>query len=344
MKITFRSPSNLAIVKYWGKYGRQLPRNASISLTLDNAYSETCLEYEEKEDNREITLDFYFEGKVNEAFGKRILKFLNSVSDELPFLKEYHLTIHSHNSFPHSAGIASSASSMSALALCLCRMEQQVAYTLPAEEMFYRRASYFSRLASGSACRSLYPYAASWGVTTQIQGSSDEFATPCANLLHDVFKSFHDDILIISQSEKSVSSSAGHELMEGNPFAPLRYELADRNLGNLMQAFATGDLETFGTIAEEEALMLHALMMTSHPSYILMEGGSVDAIKKVRNFRNDTKLPLYFSLDAGPNLHLLYPDSIAAEVKPFIKAELSKFCESGRVIEDRVGKGAIELK
>jgi diphosphomevalonate decarboxylase len=132
--------------------------------------------------------------------------------------------------------------------------------------------------------------------------------------------------------------------MEGNPFAPLRYELADRNLGNLMQAFATGDLETFGTIAEEEALMLHALMMTSHPSYILMEGGSVDAIKKVRNFRNDTKLPLYFSLDAGPNLHLLYPDSIAAEVKPFIKAELSKFCESGRVIEDRVGKGAIELK
>ena len=343
MKITFRSPSNLAIVKYWGKYGRQLPRNASISLTLDNAYSETSLEYVEKEDNREITLDFYFEGKVNEAFGKRILKFLNSVSDELPFLKAYHLTIHSHNSFPHSAGIASSASSMSALALCLCRMEQQVAYTLPAEEMFYRRASYFSRLASGSACRSLYPYAASWGVTTQIQGSSDEFATPCANLLHDVFKSFHDDILIISQSEKSVSSSAGHELMEGNPFAPLRYELADRNLGTLMQAFAAGDLETFGTIAEEEALMLHALMMTSHPSYILMEGGSVDAIKKVRNFRNDTKLPLYFSLDAGPNLHLLYPDSIAAEVKPFIQAELSKFCESGRVIEDRVGKGAVEI-
>ena len=343
MKITFRSPSNLAIVKYWGKYGRQLPRNASISLTLENAYSETSLEYAEKEDDSEITLDFFFEGKTNEAFGKRILKFLNSVSGELPFLKEYHLTIHSHNSFPHSAGIASSASSMSALALCLCRMEQQVAYTLPAEEMFYRRASYFSRLASGSACRSVYPYAASWGKTAQIQDSSDEFATPCANVLHDVFKTFHDDILIISQSEKSVSSSAGHELMEGNPFAPLRYELADKNLATLMHAFAAGDLETFGTIAEEEALMLHALMMTSQPSYILMEGGSVDAIKKVRNFRNDTKLPLYFSLDAGPNLHLLYPDSIAAQVKPFIKEELSKFCESGRVIEDRVGKGAVEI-
>jgi diphosphomevalonate decarboxylase len=344
MKITFRSPSNLAIVKYWGKFGRQLPRNASISLTLDNAYSETSLEYIEKVDNSEITLDFYFEGKVNEAFGKRILKFLNAVSDELPFLKEYHLIIHSHNSFPHSAGIASSASSMSALALCLCRMEQHVAYTLPSEEMFYRRASYFSRLASGSACRSLYPYAASWGKTSHIADSSDEYATPCASSLHDIFKTFHDDILIISQSEKSVSSSAGHDLMEGNPFAPLRYELADKNLATLMHAFAAGDLETFGTIAEEEALMLHALMMTSHPSYILMEGGSVDAIKKVRNFRNDTKLPLYFSLDAGPNLHLLYPDNIADQVKPFIQNELSKFCEAGRVIEDRVGKGAVELK
>jgi hypothetical protein len=79
------------------------------------------------------------------------------------------------------------------------------------------------------------------------------------------------------------------------------------------------------------------------PPKTVMEGGSVDAIKKVRNFRNDTKLPLYFSLDAGPNLHLLYPDSIAAQVKPFIKEELSKFCESGRVIEDRVGKGAVEI-
>jgi diphosphomevalonate decarboxylase len=344
MKITFRSPSNLAIIKYWGKHGRQLPRNASISLTLNNAYSETSLEYVEKEDDSEITLDFFFEGLPNEAFGKRILKFLNSVSVELPFLREYHLTIHSKNSFPHSAGIASSASSMSALALCLCQMEREVAYTLPAEEMFYQRASYFSRLASGSACRSIYPYAASWGKTTHIAGSSDEYATPCANQLHDVFKSFHDDILIISHDEKSVSSSAGHELMEGNPFAPLRYELADKNMGKLMHALKEGDLDTFGIIAEEEALMLHALMMTSHPSYILMEGGSVEAIKRVRNFRKESKLPLYFSLDAGPNLHLLYPDSIVNEVKSFIQSDLVQLCQGGKVIEDTVGMGAISIK
>lgn len=340
MSIIWRSPSNLAIVKYWGKHGRQLPRNASISLTLENAFSETRLEYHEKSDNKSISLDFFFEGQANEAFGNRILKFLNSVVGEFPFLFDYHLTIHSSNSFPHSAGIASSASSMSALALCLCQMEREVAYTLPAEEVFYRRASYFARLASGSACRSIYPYAASWGETQHIVGSSDEFATPFATDLHEVFKTFHDDILIVSKAEKSVSSSAGHELMEGNPFAPLRYGLADKNLGTLLAAMRNGDLETFGTIAEEEALMLHALMMTSQPSYILMEGNSIEAIKQVRAWREATGKPLYFSLDAGPNLHLLYPDEIVTEVQSFIKSDLAPLCQDGKWIADRVGKGA----
>lgn len=339
MSISWRSPSNLAIVKYWGKHGRQLPRNASISLTLDNAYTETSLTYKEKSTTG-ISLDFYFEGEKNEAFAKRIQKYLESVLSELPFLEEYHLEIRSHNSFPHSAGIASSASSMSALALCLCDMEREVAITLPAEEMFYQRASYFSRLASGSACRSIYPYAASWGISPYIESSSDEFATACADLLHPVFKSFHDDILIVSKEEKSVSSSAGHQLMEGNPFASLRYELADKNMQMLLPAMKTGDLETFGTIAEEEALMLHALMMTSKPSYILMEGNSIEMIKRVQAWRKDTGHQLYFSLDAGPNLHLLYPDSIVTEVQGFIKSELAQLCEDNKWIPDRVGQGA----
>ncbi len=342
MSISWRSPSNLAIVKYWGKHGRQLPQNASISLTLENAYTETHLDYKEK-DSRGVSLDFYFEGQKNDAFAARIQKYLESVLQELPFLEEYHLEIRSSNSFPHSAGIASSASSMSALALCLCDMERQVAITLPSEEVFYQRASYFARLASGSACRSIYPVAASWGKTAHIEGSSDEFANPCKQLLAPVFSDFHDDILIVSKQEKSVSSSAGHQLMEGNPFAPLRYELADKNMKVLLLAMQAGDLETFGRIAEEEALMLHALMMTSQPSYILMEANSIELIKRVRAWRKDTGQPLYFSLDAGPNLHLLYPDSIVEEVQVFIQSDLAPLCEDGKWIADRVGQGPQRL-
>ena len=97
MKISWKSPSNLAIVKYWGKYGQQLPRNASISFTLDHAYTETHLSYKEKEDDGKISLDFKFEGAENKAFADKIERFLGSLLEEFPFLTSYHLSIESSN-------------------------------------------------------------------------------------------------------------------------------------------------------------------------------------------------------------------------------------------------------
>ncbi len=123
-KISWRSPSNIAIIKYWGKHGVQLPRNPNISFTLDKAFTETTLAFKIKEKkDGEISLNFLFENTPNEPFRLKQLKFLRSIVHIFPFLTDYELDISSHNSFPHSAGIASSASSMSALALCLCEME-----------------------------------------------------------------------------------------------------------------------------------------------------------------------------------------------------------------------------
>jgi len=342
-KITWRSPSNLALVKYWGKHGRQLPNNASISLTLQNAYSETSLVYEEKEDDGNVEIEFLFEGKENEAFRAKIVKFLSGITELLPFLTAYKLKIESHNSFPHSAGIASSASSMSALALCLCSMEREVSITMPNEEMFFRKASDIARLGSGSASRSIYPHLALWGKTDLAAGSSDEYAIPYGDKVHDVFHTFHDDILMVSKQEKSVSSTAGHALMEGNPFAEIRYQQAHENLKRLLVALKEGDLTTFGEITEEEALQLHALMMTSKPSYILMEGNSIELIKRVQAWRKKTGNHLYFSLDAGPNLHLLYPDAIKKEVTAFIESDLLHLCENKQYLQDVVGLGPQKL-
>lgn len=343
MKITWRSPSNLALIKYWGKYGRQLPKNASISFTLQNAYSETSLSYEEKEDDGNIEVSFLFEQKENEAFRAKIVKFLSSITEYFPFLTAYKLHIESHNSFPHSAGIASSASSMSALALCLCSMERQVSITLPNEELFFRKASDIARLGSGSASRSIYPHLALWGTTNLASGSSNEYAIPFGAKVHEVFHSFHDDILMVSKGEKSVSSTAGHALMNNNPFAEVRYQQAHQNLEKLLPALEKGDLSTFGQIVEQEALQLHALMMTSEPSYILMEGHSIELIKRIRAWRQQTGKHLYFSLDAGPNLHLLYPDDIHQEVTTFIQKELVQFCEGQHYLQDQVGAGPIQL-
>ena len=138
-------------------------------------------------------------------------------------------------------------------------------------------------------------------------------------MVDPIFHTFHDDIMIVSKQEKSVSSRAGHALMEGNPFADIRYQQAHSNLSTLMTAMKDGDLSTFGRIVEQEALQLHALMMTSNPSYILMEAHSIEMIKRIRTWREETNLPLYFSLDAGPNLHLLYPHQHANDIQAFIK-------------------------
>ncbi len=343
-KITWRSPSNLAIIKYWGKYGQQMPRNASISFTLDKAFTETSIEYSPKTGPDEgIDLTFYFDGVKNEAFGNKLLKFLGNLTKIFPFLKQLKLVIKSTNSFPHSSGIASSASSMSAIALCLCSMEEQFFGTLKNDEAFRKKASFVARLGSGSACRSVYEKASIWGEIDDVPGSSNYYGIAAADLLHPNFHDFHDAILIVSTGEKAVSSTAGHALMEGNLFAEKRYLQAKNRFQYLISAFKSGDFEKFGQIAEGEALTLHALMMMSTPPYILMKPNSLAIIDKVRRYREETKNPLYFSLDAGPNLHLLYPDAIKNEVKLFIESELLQFCEREHWIDDKVGLGPLQL-
>lgn len=341
--VGWRSPSNLAIIKYWGKHGVQLPRNPSISFTLENACTNTWIDYKPKSSiDPNVSLDFFFNDQSNEDFKAKVHKFLSGLTEIFPFLKQLHLTIRSTNSFPHSAGIASSASSMSALALCLCSMEKNLFGTLQKASEFKQKASYLARLGSGSACRSIYGGMAIWGVTSEVASASNEYAVPFTEL-NEVFKTYHDDILIISKGEKSVSSRAGHELMDSNIYAQNRYEQARQRFRALLSALKTGDIEAFGKIAEAEALALHALMLLSNPPFMLLKPNTVAAIEKVQQFRNDTRLPLYFSLDAGPNLHLLYPENIQPDVKRFIDNELIQFCENKQYIQDKVGSGPIEL-
>ncbi|MFT4971708.1 MAG: diphosphomevalonate decarboxylase, partial [Saprospiraceae bacterium] len=206
-KVLWRSPSNLAIVKYWGKYGVQLPRNPSVSFTLENAFTETVLGYTPRTSGKEgVQLDFLFHGEMNEPFRLKMVNFLESITDIFPFLNQMDLRVQSANSFPHSAGIASSASSMSALALCLCSVEDELFDSLGDDAAFEKKASFVSRLGSGSACRSIFGTMGLWGEMDGVEGSSNLYALPYADKVHDVFKTFHDDILIASKAEKSVSS------------------------------------------------------------------------------------------------------------------------------------------
>ena len=309
-------------------------------MTLEHAFTETHLFYKPK-DNSTETLKFSFDNKENRAFEARIALVLKSWKEYLPFLDIIDIDIHSKNSFPHSAGIASSASAMSALALCIVSLEQLI-YKRFSDKEFFQKASYLSRLASGSACRSLFPCYSVWGRTDHIQGSHDAYAIAMERF-DPIFASLHDDIVIVSSDEKSVSSSAGHALMNDHPFAESRYTQARKHVEELNQVLKSGDIDRFGEIAELEALTLHALMMCSQPSYTLLQPNTLVVLNKIKEFRRDAKLPVYFSLDAGPNPHILYPTSIKASVQQFIEAEIKPLAEGGMILNDHCGKGPVQI-
>ncbi|MCU0450777.1 MAG: diphosphomevalonate decarboxylase [Bernardetiaceae bacterium] len=338
--IVWQCPSNIALVKYWGKHGVQLPQNPSVSFTLQQACTQMELRYTPN-GGPAWTLNFWFEDQPNEKFREKIAQFLRSQAPEMPFLAGLDLQIRSRNTFPHSAGIASSASSMGALALCLSTLASQVAGHAPAPAEFYRQASRWARLASGSACRSVYGGATVWGSTPAVPGSSDEFAVPLPTALHPEFADYHDTILIVSGAEKSVSSRAGHALMQGHPYAQVRYQQARTHTTTLVEVLANGDLATFIEIVENEALTLHGLMMNSSPSFTLMQPNTLAIIARLRAYRQATGIPVCFTLDAGPNVHLLYPAAHEAPVMAWVRDQLAPLCENGRYLPDQLGAGPI---
>ncbi len=342
-KVNWKAPSNIAIVKYWGKKGNQIPANPSLSFTLETSATTTSIAYEllDKKNER-FSYDLFFDGKPNIDFRAKIDDFFTRIEEYVPFLKSYHLRIDTSNSFPHSSGIASSASGFAALSLCLTEIEAELSDGI-AEDLFLTKASFLARLGSGSAARSIQGPLMHWGHHPGTKGSSDLFAIPYPDEIHPVFKNFHDAIMLVDRGAKAVSSTQGHALMKGHFYADKRFEQAHSNLEKLAVVFKEGDLSGFITIMENEALSLHAMMMTSIPYYLLMKPQTVAIIEKVWKYRSATGIPLGFTLDAGANVHLLFPGERSEEVYRFIKSELIEHCDKGGMLIDKVGAGGVKL-
>lgn len=341
--VGWKSPSNIALVKYWGKRKGQIPENSSVSITLKESFTGTFLHFSPSGNRKGELKSFSFGGKEEASFSSRIGSYLESVRTLYPFLVDYDLRIESSNSFPHSSGIASSASAMSALALCLTSMERVLFDSPSDDESFFRKASYAARIGSGSAARSVYPGYVLWGKVPEVPQSENEFAVPLGYMVHDELKDIHDAILIVDESPKPVSSSRGHALMESNPWARVRYEQAARNTSRLLEVISSGDLEEFVKLTEAEALTLHSLMMSSEDGYLLMKPGTLEIIEKVRTWRKRTNIPAAFTMDAGPNVHLIYPGRYREKVINFVEEELLQHCSKGRWIDDSSGPGPVQI-
>ncbi len=338
------APSNIALVKYWGKKDKQIPANPSISFTLNNCKTITKLSFAKKQNdkisvaNNRFSFELLFEGKPKEDFKPKIQKFFERIEEYCPYLTDYHFIIATENTFPHSSGIASSASGMAALAMNIMSLEKALKPEM-SEEFFNQKASFLARLGSGSACRSIKGSVVVWGNHKEIEGSSDLFGIELPSTIHANFKNYQDTILLVDKGEKQVSSTVGHDLMHNHPFAEQRFEQAHRNLSALKTVLENGNLDEFIKIVESEALTLHAMMMTSQPYFILMKPNTLEIINKIWNYRNETNIPICFTLDAGANVHILYPENVREAVLQFITAELVGYCQNGNYICDAIGNG-----
>ncbi len=338
--VSWQAPSNIALVKYWGKKSGQIPANPSVSLTLSECKTITQVEFLKKENPNGFSFDFLFEGRPKVDFHPKIEQFFERVEKYLPFLKAYHFVIDSKNTFPHSSGIASSASAMAALSLCLMDIERLL--TPISEEYFYQKASFLARLGSGSACRSIKGNPVVWGHHSHLPDSSDLFGVELEEI-HPVFKNYQDTILLVDIGEKQISSSLGHDLMHHHPFAARRFEQANQNLTEMISVFKSGNLEQFVEIVESEALTLHSMMMTSQPYFILMRPNTLHIINRLWEFRKTTQIPVCFTLDAGANVHILYPEQYKSQVLDFIGGKLTEFCHKGQFLIDQIGLGGSKV-
>lgn len=329
-------PSNIALIKYWGKFENQIPANPSISYTLNHCRTITTMEFFAGED---FSVQTFLAGNEEKKFAEKIEKYFKNIELYLPWILKGKYIIKTENTFPHSSGIASSASGFGAIAKCLMNLDGIFTVKEGFENLSLtkeKKESFLARLGSGSACRSLYEGLVVWGKTEEVEGSSDLFAVPYNNdEIHPIFKNFNDWVLLIHEGQKSVSSTVGHGLMNTNPYAERRFQEAHENFTKLKTILSSGDMEGFIKLVEHEALTLHAMMMMSDPAFILMKTGTLQVINKIWEFRKITSLPLFFTLDAGANVHLLFPNDIDNDrITDFIKTELIPLTQKGGVVKD----------
>ena len=310
--------SNIAFIKYWGKrdFDWNVPLNDSISMNLSAAVTTTTVEWDPDLAQDEI----YLEGeRVLDERGLRISRYLDRIRADWYRMGA---RVASVNSFPAGTGIASSASGFAALASAAIAAFHE---PLPDEIEMTR----WARRGSGSACRSIQAGFVEWTAGDDDEGSfSQQFCPPEHWDLTDM-------VVLVSRKPKTISSSQGHRIAVSHPFMQERQELLPSRILALKGALAQREFETFGEIVEHEAMEVQAIMMSGQPPALYMQPNTVALIHAVRSWREDDGLPVYFTLDAGPNMHILCESRHAPE----LRRRINKLVPRADILENRAGQG-----
>lgn len=286
MKATATAPSNIAFIKYWGKKneGLKIPENGSISMNLSNLLTTTTVEFnpEYKEDSIIIN------NKNDLKESEKVIKQLDLIREKTKKFQKAKVV--SINNFPIGTGLSSSASGFAALTLAATKA---IGLNLTEKEL-----SILTRQGSGSGCRSI-----SDGFVEWLGGDSSE-TSYAKSLYPSEYWTIVDVVAIISKEKKDIPSTDGQKLAGTSPFFVTRLNNINKKINQFKKSLETKNFTEFGQIIEEEALELHAIMLTSIPSLIYWQPETVRLMKLVRKWRSEG-LEVYFTVNTGQDIHLI---------------------------------------
>jgi diphosphomevalonate decarboxylase len=287
-----QAPSNIALIKYMGKKDQQqnIPANPSLSYSLDNLLSNVMLEENpgKKDIWEPLTIPGTLPFTLPKAAQERFLKHLERL--KLHFNYTGAFVVRSSNNFPYGSGLASSASSFAALTKCAALAMSELTHT-PIPSITEQAA--LSRLGSGSSCRSFFSPWALWEDET-----IHAIDLPYKKLIHEV--------IIINSAEKEVSSSAAHQRIFTSPHYETRGDRARQNLHMLLDALTRQNWADAYEICWREFQDMHLLFSTCAQPFTYMTEKGNAALKIVQDFWQRNGDGPIATMDAGPNIHLLY--------------------------------------
>jgi diphosphomevalonate decarboxylase len=293
---------NIAFIKYWGNRddALRLPANGSISMNLDGLTTRTTVSFQPSLPYDELIMNGH---EVAGHALERVSEFLDRVR-ELARLAD-HAEVISENNFPAGAGLASSASAFAALALA--------AAAAAGLQLSEAELSRLARRGSGSACRSIPGGFVEWQPGA---GDADSFAAAIAPPDHWPLA---DVIAIVHAGHKKTGSTEGHALAATSPLQAARVADAPRRLEQCRRAIQARDLQALSAVTELDSDMMHAVMMTSAPPLNYWQPASLQVMLEVRAWRA-AGLSACYTLDAGPNVHVICPAAEAQVVADRVRA------------------------
>ncbi len=293
---TAQASPNIAFLKYWGNRDERLrlPVNGSISMNLAGLHARTTVHFGDGMEADALSIN----GKEISGGG---LQRVSAILDEVRTAAGFHLRgeIRSESNFPTGAGIASSAAAFAALAVAATK-----AAGLDWSEA---QLSRLARHGSGSACRSIPSGFVEWVMGT---GDDDSFAHSIADPEHWALT---DCVAVVSTGHKAIGSTEGHGLAPTSPLQVARVQDANRRLEICRLSILARDFDGFGAIIEQDSNIMHAVMMTSNPALFYWQPATLTVMNAVREWRA-AGIPAAYTIDAGPNVHVLCPQEHAATI------------------------------